>query len=84
MRKIKTNTIYRHFKGDYYLVLDIAKHSETKETYVIYRALYDSNELWVRPLDMFLSEIDHEQYPTIKQKYRFEETYIISIKKKRK
>ncbi len=84
MRKIKTNTIYRHFKGDYYLVLDIAKHSETKETYVIYRALYDSNELWVRPLDMFLSEIDHEKYPTIKQKYRFEETYIISIKKKRK
>ena len=84
MRKIKTNTIYRHFKGDYYLVLDIAKHSETKETYVIYRALYDSNELWVRPLDMFLSEIDHEKYTTIKQKYRFEETYIISIKKKRK
>lgn len=84
MRKIKTNTIYRHFKGDYYLVLDIAKHSETKETYVIYRALYDSNELWVRPLDMFLSEIDHEKYPTIKQKYRFEETYINSIKKKRK
>ena len=84
MRKIKTNTIYRHSKGDYYLVLDIAKHSETKETYVIYRALYDSNELWVRPLDMFLSEIDHEKYPTIKQKYRFEETYIISIKKKRK
>ena len=83
MRKIKTNTIYRHFKGDYYLVLDIAKHSETKETYVIYRALYDSNELWVRPLDMFLSEIDHKKYPTIKQKYRFEETYINSIKKKR-
>ena len=55
MREIKVNRIYKHFKGDYYLVEDIAKYSETEETVVIYRKLYDDGSLWVRPLDMFLS-----------------------------
>lgn len=72
MKKIKIKGIYRHFKGNYYLVEDIAKDSETKKEYVIYRALYGNNELWIRPLDMFLSEVDHEKYPDIKAKYRFE------------
>lgn len=72
MRKIKIKGIYRHFKGNYYLVEDIAKDSETENEYVIYRALYGNNELWIRPLDMFLSEVDHEKYPDIKAKYRFE------------
>lgn len=85
MRKIKKNTIYKHFKGDYYLVLDIAKSSETNEEYVVYRALYGDNDLWIRPLDLFLSETDHIKYPDVKQKYRFEETTIESVKvKKRK
>ena len=72
MRKIKEKGIYKHFKGDYYLVEEIAKDSETKEPVVVYRRLYGDGDLWVRPLDMFLSEVDHEKYPNVKQKYRFE------------
>ena len=72
MRKIKEKGIYKHFKGDYYLVEEIAKDSETKEPVVVYRRLYGEGDLWVRPLEMFLSEVDHEKYPNVKQKYRLE------------
>ncbi len=63
--------IYKHFKGFKILVIAIAKHSETLEKMIVYKHL-DTDEIWVRPYDMFISKVDKNKYPDIKQEYRFE------------
>lgn len=64
--------IFRHFKGDYYLLIDFVKHSETNETLVLYRALYGECGLYVRPYEMFVEEVPIEKVNPTGQKYRFE------------
>ena len=67
MRRLKIKGIYKHYKGDLYIVEDIGYNTETEEKMVIYRALYGDNKLWCRPYDMFLDEVNKNG-----QKYRFE------------
>ncbi len=73
MNTLEIGKLYRHFKGNYYLVLGTAFNSETQEKYVIYKALYGEYKTWIRPEKMFLEEIDYNRKDNItKQKYRFE------------
>ena len=79
--ELQINGIYKHFKGDLYLVEDIVLHSETKEKMVLYRALYGDCKRYVRPYDMFVSKVDKIKYPDVKQEYRFELQRIESVVK---
>ena len=78
MREIKIGKVYKHFKNKLYVVLDIVNDSESNndsdyKKVVIYQALYGDNLKWARSYDMFASLVDHEKYPEVTQKYRFEE-----------
>ena len=75
MEELRVNGIYRHYKGDLYIIENIAKHSETEEKMVVYRALYGDCILWVRPYNMFFDEVNKNG-----QKYRFELQNIKSVK----
>lgn len=68
-REVKAGELYRHFKGSICKIKCIAKDSEDERKLVVYE---HDNTNWVRDYDMFLSEVDHEKYPEVEQKYRFE------------
>ena len=81
MLRFQPGDIVKHFKRELiqdpqeeylYEVVSWARHSETDEHYVVYRALYGTKETWVRPYEMFMEEVDREKYPQIRQRFRFE------------
>lgn len=68
----KPYELYKHFKGNTYQIICIAKDSEDLSLKVVYQGMYAPYDIYVRSLDMFMEEVDHEKYPDARQRYRFE------------
>jgi hypothetical protein len=72
MREFQQCSLYRHFKGGLYYTVGLAENTETYELMAVYHALYGENDMYVRPMEMFLSEVDEGKENPTGQKYRFE------------
>lgn len=78
--RLMPGDIVRHFKNEFsndantymYKIIAFGYHTETKEPMVVYQALYDTGEIYIRPYDMFMSKVDRDKYPDARQEYRFE------------
>lgn len=83
-RHFAIGTVVKHFKGKIYRIEDFAKNTETGEMMVVYRQMYPPFYLFVRPEEMFCSEVDHEKYPDVTQKYRMEKLSLEELHGSRK